>query len=221
MAIVINGSTGISATESSTVLGDNAVETADIAAGAVTAAKLASTLDLTGKTVTLPAGVGGKVLQVVSTTKTDTFSFSLNSTWYEITGLNATITPSSSSSKIYIEVSFMMGVTSADQLSGYRITRSIGGGSWTVPTGSTNTPGGGATSIQFMTAGQRANFDINGAVQIPLLFLDSPATTSSVQYRIEGYGTQGGTAYINRTALDSASYPCRGVATITLTEIAA
>ena len=42
MAIVINGSTGISATESSTVLGDNAVETADIADGAVTAAKLST-----------------------------------------------------------------------------------------------------------------------------------------------------------------------------------
>ena len=38
------------------------IATADIGDGQVTAGKLNSTLDLTGKTVTLPAGVGGKVV---------------------------------------------------------------------------------------------------------------------------------------------------------------
>jgi uncharacterized protein (DUF779 family) len=37
---------------------------ARIADGAITAGKLASTLDLTGKTVTLPSGTGGKVIKV-------------------------------------------------------------------------------------------------------------------------------------------------------------
>jgi len=38
------------------------IATADIDDGAVTAGKLNSTLDLTGKTVTLPVGTGGKVI---------------------------------------------------------------------------------------------------------------------------------------------------------------
>ena len=45
----------------------------------------------------------GKLLQVVSTTKTD--SFTTTSTSYtDITGLSASITPSSSSSKVYVIV---------------------------------------------------------------------------------------------------------------------
>lgn len=42
------------------------LQAADIEDGVITAAKLASTLDLSGKTVTLPSGTGGKVLQVVN-----------------------------------------------------------------------------------------------------------------------------------------------------------
>ena len=52
----------------------------------------------------LPAGVGGKVLQVLSTTKTDSFASSSISanTGVDITGLSVDITPSATSSKILI-----------------------------------------------------------------------------------------------------------------------
>ena len=53
----------------------------------------------------LPSGVGGKVLQVVSTTKTDVFTASLNNSFTDITGLSVSITPSSASNKILILVS--------------------------------------------------------------------------------------------------------------------
>lgn len=43
MAIIINGSTGISATESSNILPDDSIETNDIQDGAITSAKLADT----------------------------------------------------------------------------------------------------------------------------------------------------------------------------------
>ena len=39
----------------------------------------------------------GAIIQVVSTTKTDTWSGSTTGSWYDITGLNVTITPSSTS----------------------------------------------------------------------------------------------------------------------------
>ena len=41
---------------------------ADITDGIISVAKLTSTLDLSSNTVTLPSGVGGKVLQVVGAT---------------------------------------------------------------------------------------------------------------------------------------------------------
>jgi hypothetical protein len=42
--------------------------TSDLADNIVTVDKLATTLDLSSNTITLPNGVGGKVLQVVSAT---------------------------------------------------------------------------------------------------------------------------------------------------------
>ena len=70
---------------------DNTVGTSAIEDGAITAAKLAS-------------GVGGKVLQVVSTTKTDTFTVSTanSSDPADITGLSVAITPASSSNKVLV-----------------------------------------------------------------------------------------------------------------------
>ena len=49
----------------------------------------------------LASGVGGKILQVVQTVKTDSFSV-LNTTSTDITGMTVTITPASSNSKILI-----------------------------------------------------------------------------------------------------------------------
>ncbi len=46
--------------------------------------------------------LGGKILQVVSTTKTDTSSVTDNATPQDISGLSITITPANASSKFYI-----------------------------------------------------------------------------------------------------------------------
>ena len=48
---------------------------------------------------------GGKLLQVIQTEKNDTTSTSSTS-WSDITGMSVTITPSSSSSKIFVETRF-------------------------------------------------------------------------------------------------------------------
>ena len=58
---------------------------------------------------TLSFANGGKILQVVSTTKTDTFSTSTLATEEDITGMSATITPSASTSKILITASLNYG----------------------------------------------------------------------------------------------------------------
>jgi hypothetical protein len=90
MAIAING-TG-------TVTGLTAGGLPD---GSITSADLASSLDLTGKTVTLPSGTGGKVLQVQHSVKLGSQNFNTQ-TFTDITDLSVSITPATNSSKIVI-----------------------------------------------------------------------------------------------------------------------
>jgi hypothetical protein len=73
--------------------------------GSVTADDIASTLDLSGKTVTLPAGTGGKLLQVVHVDPADGFLFS--STTIKV--MDASITTTATNSKILIDVNFAWG----------------------------------------------------------------------------------------------------------------
>ena len=87
MAISINGSTNVISGVAVGGLPDGIVDADMLAANAVTAGKLAS-------------GVGGKILQVQQAVKTDTQSFSTGSStvsdsYFDITGLSVTLTPSS------------------------------------------------------------------------------------------------------------------------------
>jgi hypothetical protein len=62
---------------------------------------------------TLPAAIAtGKVLQVVQTTKTDTFT-TTSTSFTDVTGLSVSITPSSASSKILIfsEIIWLVRIT--------------------------------------------------------------------------------------------------------------
>lgn len=82
-----------------------AVGTTDIANGAVGSTQLASTLDLTGKTVTLPAGTGGKLLKVTQSAALDPNWTTTSTTASDITGLSLSITPTSASSQLIISLS--------------------------------------------------------------------------------------------------------------------
>jgi hypothetical protein len=83
---------------------------ARIADGDITAAKLGSTLDLSGKTVTLPAGTGGKVLQVVSAEFTGAYAASHAGFANRKTLASLSITPISSSSKLIMHGIFHHGI---------------------------------------------------------------------------------------------------------------
>ena len=147
-----------------------------------------------------------RVLQVVSTTKTDTFS-TASTTLTDITGLSASITPSATSSLVLV---FFSVNIDTPQTSGIAIIR-----------GSTKI-GAGATAGSRTTS---TTFTITGLANRPnaqsSLFLDTPATTSATTYKLQTY-TSTGTVWVNRTAddTDSAVYP-RGASTITLMEISA
>ena len=170
------------------------IQNASLASGVPSAAKL-------------PAG---SVLQVVSTTKTDTFSTSSTS-WTDITGLSVSITPTSSSSKILVMYSLMTGETSS-QFPLMRLVR-----------GSTAIAVGDASGIRTQVSSVAwSSGAVNASDMQSMNFLDSPATTSSTTYKIQTINTQPQTIYVNRSARDdNGSYEPRGVSTITVMEIAA
>ena len=83
--------------------------------GTVTAADLASTLDLSGKTVTLPSGVGGKILQVQHSVKLGSQVISnAQNNWVTVTDLGVSITPASNASKLVILYNVNAGLASTN-----------------------------------------------------------------------------------------------------------
>jgi len=157
-------------------------------------------------------GGGGKILQVVSTTKTDTFSASTSNTFTDVTGLSVTITPSSASNKILVFA----------QVHGS--TTSNGMGTAVLLRDSTQIDLGAAASNRVRAS---CSIDTNGAAaevrQAGLNYLDSPATTSAVVYKIAiNSADTGGTAYINRSYDDTDDiYHPRVASTITALEVSA
>ena len=152
--------------------------------------------------ITLGANSGkGKVLQVVSTTKTDSFS-TTSATLVDITGLSATITPTNTSSKIMIFSTFI-AANSTDSADIFQLVRD-----------STNlgVSTSGAASNQTSVYGSGASAPIVYAGSIT--FLDSPSTTSATTYKVQARRT-GGTLYVGRN--NSGNYG--GISTITVMEI--
>ena len=166
--------------------------------GTVTAGTIASS-------VTLPSSAA--ILQVVSTTKTDTFSISTNHTWTDITGMSVAITPSATSSKILITGVTYWGNVSGDVLT--RIHRSVG--NTRVGTGAdqdSRTASGTGGSI-------RNTYEL---VSHPFNFLDSPSTTSAITYKLQVF--IGSTSYMNRSNDDANNVNAeRTSSTITVMEI--
>ena len=148
----------------------------------------------------------GNVLQVVQGVVTGTLDvafFATTANGFVDTGLSATITPKSTSSKILIIVSpavFIIGTT-VDAGVGFGIKR-----------GSTRVY---ATSRIAFYAG--SGNSTNAGTMPCITYLDSPSTTSATTYQLQmdRYQNNGGsTIYLNR------NYQAMDTSTITLLEIA-
>jgi len=182
-------------------LGDG-ITTADIGDGQVTAGKLNSTLDLSGKTVTLPSGVGGKVLNVVhSTYSTDT---PINTTNYTDSGLLGVITPTSTSSKILVMIQLAVRLSGTfDHGASFEIVRDNGG---TL----TNIWASAGTLDSYIYAGSAS---VDSRRRETWVVLDTPSTTNELDYRLNA-----------RSMRTDNSNDCRlhqnTTSTITLMEIA-
>ena len=152
----------------------------------------------------------GKILQVVSTTKTDTFTSS-STTFTDITGLSVSITPQSATSQILVfaQVSGAEDVGVAAAV--FRLMRDA-----------TAIDVGAVAGSRLLVSGQFAPLNTNSVDTKPISFLDSPATTAATTYKIQGRMVNAGTFYVNRskTDTDSTSY-FRTASTITVMEISA
>jgi len=210
MAITINGTGSITG-----------LTAGGLPDGSVTAADIETSLDLTGKTVTLPSGTGGKILQVVSVVKTDTYVATASSTAALITGMQASITPSSTSSKILITI--CLSAQNGDAYLGHHgILRR--NGTTDICIGDSSGSNNRATFSFQPPAFLSPNATLTGPGGQTIVFLDSPATTSSTTYGLYHKDTSGAgdLLYVNRSrATGTGTEYNRTASTITLMEVSA
>jgi hypothetical protein len=145
-------------------LADDAVDSDEIAAGAIDAAHLAS-------------GVGGKLLQVVSSTTSGTPHTSSNS--YVDTGVTLNITPSATSSKILVTVTAHI-----DKYTGS--TGSQNANSWSGQIVRDS------TQIISQTGLLWTNTNVYNGGGLAMSKLDSPSTTSQITYKLQQATTNSG-----------------------------
>ena len=131
----------------------------------------------------LPSGVGGKVLQVVTATDTTTRATSSTSFVTASNTMSVSITPSSTSNKIFITAS---GNLYNDTSYKYAIA--------TIFRNSTDL---GASSNKGLTNLYTGNSD-NG-VNLSMTILDNPQTTSTITYQVYFRAT-GGNSSLNESS---------------------
>jgi hypothetical protein len=143
----------------------------------------------------LAAGVGGAkagsvfVNSAVSTTSTS---------YADVTGLSVSITPSTNTKKVLIIANLMLGGSAFIDLS-IRLMRDAT---------AIALDSGSLYTLQYL-------IENNGrAFPVPISFLDAPATTSAVTYKVQ-WKVDGNTAYLNRRGLDAT---VRGTSTLSVIE---
>ena len=176
-----------------------------------------------GDTFTVPSGAtitnngtatgfgGGKIGQVISSSKIDTQSMTL-SAFTDITDLSVTITPSATDSKIFWTFTFSGGDNT-----NYGIAKIVYGDGSDLTTAAIHESAGnrirGTTGWAYVTNAYET-------VTLSGQGLDSPATTSATTYKIQM--ATSGTFYVNRTvtwADDATTYA--GIGTLTVMEVLA
>jgi len=150
-----------------------------------------------------------------SLTTTTTTTVTTAGTFYDISGLSVSITPTSATSKIMIfaQVSAAVGTDAVVSFRLVRDSTAIG-----VGTGSMGSRIPASAGAYFGATAQSSTLS---QWQNPMQFLDSPATTSAITYKIQT-STSGSAVivYINRASDDSdAVSRFRGVSTITVMEV--
>ena len=152
-----------------------------------------------------------RVLQVVSTNKTDTFT-TTSTSFVDITGLSVSITPSSATNKVLVIVTLSVGDDPSVTNTASRLMRDA-----------TAINVGDASGSRLQASQQTKSVAANVQTAHAYVFLDSPATTSATTYKVQ-LATAGATqtSCVNRSLTDTngATF-ARTVSNITVMEISA
>jgi len=147
----------------------------------------------------------GTIIQVVSSTKTDTAS--TNSTSWVDTGLQLQITPTTATNKMFITCHFGTGSSNTGYGCHFKLD------------GTTSTAIADAGSGAEATMGARP-WNTYGLEPVAFSFLDTPGSTSEKTYKLQFLTTSATlNIYLNRTANQDANTPAC-IATLTAMEIA-
>jgi len=157
----------------------------------------------------MPAGA---VLQVVQAVKTDTQTIP-DGNYTAITDLSASITPSSTNSKILAQLAISVGAQGSNE--GMHIRLYKGGSVVNGALGDAS----GSRDTAWIHVGPLAT---TGQASASAMYLDSPASTSAQTYAIYARSHSSSyPSYVNRSESDTDStYHSRTISTLTLMEIA-
>ena len=147
-------------------------------------------------------GIGGigKIGQVVNVNKTDTFNSSSGS-YVDVTGLSASITPSATTSKIFVNLTLYVSNDTQTSNTFAKILRDSTGLQ---------------ESINRIPQEAQA---VYRTYNISMTHLDSPSSTSALTYKLQML-TNAGTFYVNRAA-NQGGFSGTHTATLTLMEVLA
>ena len=172
------------------------------------------TISIPDKTGTFLVGSG--IIQVLQTTKTDTFEVA-GTSFVDVTGMSVTITPASTSNKILVLLNVHYG-NGHDAGASIKLLR----GSSEIFLGDASS---GRERVTIggldLTATDNTIYSMDSA---SACYLDSPSTTSATTYKMQVYSPYA-ISYvvgINSTvALDNYGYVTNGTSSITVMEVAA
>ena len=203
MPVTINGDGSIAGL-SVGGLGSGVVNTATLANGAATQAKR-----------TYAAGEVIQTQSFIFTSVTESF----NSKAWHATSVTKQITPTSSSNKILVMATLTAGNSNnVGEGAAFKVMRSVNGGSYTETVAYGDGVGGA-------NRGSVGGFYDNNTIYTTdcrsIQFLDTPNTTSPVDYKLYVYLFDGSTTvYINRPHTTTALEHITGTSSIVLMEIA-
>ena len=140
----------------------------------------------------VPTGGGGGIIQIKQTVKTDTFSLATNDVVTDITGLSVTITPTSSSSKIFVSCTWEHSSNDGNSFAMFFLRRTLSGTTSNLCFGDARGSSERCTRSHMRVTSLEAKCS-------NIEFLDSPSTTSQITYKLAMRNNHTGTILVGGT----------------------
>jgi len=152
----------------------------------------------------------GKIGQVVQAVKTDTQS-TTSTSFVDISGISVSITPSSTSSKIFITANITGGHVINDTNIIFQLKRDT----TDIYLGTTASGSRINASASLYTGN-----DSNHADKATMSFVDEPSSSSAITYKVQFKSYSGSAVYINRSSADvDAGYNVRQASSLIVMEV--